>query len=127
MAAQASSSKRILVVDDDPAVGYLIADVLTSEGFEPVLVHDGREAVHTARELTPDAIMLDLELPGLDGHSILQRLRNDARTRRVPVVVGSAASETLSSQERQLVTCALTKPFQLPELVQVVSSIVGRA
>ena len=118
-------NRRILVVEDDPAIGGLIAAILEAEGFEPVVVSDGREALRTLSASRPDAVTLDLELPGFDGHTILRRLAED-RTDRVPVVVVSAATETLSREEQRGISCALRKPFDVPELVRAVTHAVGR-
>ena len=121
-----SDNRRILVVEDDPMIGGLIAEILEDEGFEPVVVHDGREALRRLRAAQPDAITLDLDMPGLDGRGMLRRLRADAATREVPVVVISANSDILSHQERSQVVHTLGKPFLLPELVDAVSTAVGR-
>jgi CheY-like chemotaxis protein len=127
MPRQARAAKTVLVIEDDPTISGLIAAVLESEGYYPVLVHNGDEAVHTAHKVRPDAITLDLELPGLDGRSILRRLRDDPQERHVPVVVVSSSSEMLSSQERGAVSRTIAKPFLLPDLVEAVSFAVGTA
>ena len=124
MASAKRSSKTVLVVDDDPSTADLIAALLESEGYYPVLVNDGDEALRAAREIKPDAITLDLEMPNLDGRGMLRRLRDDAAMREVPVVVVSSSPETLSNQERRQVAQALSKPFLLPELVDAVTTAV---
>ncbi len=120
-----SDNLRILVVEDDPMIGGLIAEILEEEGFEPVVVHDGREVLRTLRAAQPDAITLDLELPGVDGRAILHRLWQDGSV-GVPVVVVSAATELLSREERRRVSSTLRKPFDVPELVRAVSHAVAR-
>jgi two-component system phosphate regulon response regulator PhoB len=124
--ADAARRGTVLVVDDDPAVRDLIASALEDEGFAPVVVEDPRETVVVARELVPEAITLDLEMPALDGHGILRRLQDHARTREVPVVVVSADAEALTDRERTMVSRALAKPFELPELVSAIRAAVGR-
>lgn len=119
-------NQRVLVVEDDPTIGGLIAAILAEEGFDLVVVSDGRAALRSLHASRPDAVTLDLELPGIDGHTILRRLAED-RTDRVPVVVVSAATETLSREERRQISCTLRKPFDVPELVRAVSHAVGRA
>lgn len=118
--------QRILVVEDDPTIGALIAEILGDEGFETVVVHDGREAMRRVSASQPDAITLDLGLPGMDGHAILRRLAGDDAD-GVPVVVVSAATETLSREERRRATETLSKPFDVLDLVRAVSHAVGRA
>lgn len=121
-----SHTGRILVVEDDPTLGGLIASILEDEGYEPVVVRDGQEALQKISADQPDAITLDLELPGADGRFILNRLWQWGKG-RVPVVVVSAATELLSREERRRVACTLRKPFEVPELVQAVSRAVARA
>ena len=121
-----SHNRRILVVEDDPMIGGLIADILEEEGFEPVVVRDGREALRRVHASQPDAITLDLDLPGVDGRAILHRLWQDG-TVGVPVVVVSAATEKLSREERRRVSSTLRKPFDVPELVRAVNHAVARA
>lgn len=119
-------NRRILVVEDDPMIGGLIAEILEEEGFEPLVVRDGREALRTFHATRPDAITLDLELPGIDGRAILHRLWQDGSV-GVPVVVVSAATELLSGEEKRRVSSTLRKPFDVPELVRAVSHAVARA
>ena len=121
-----SDNRRILVVEDDPMIGGLIAEILEEEGFEPVVVRDGREALRRVHAAQPDAITLDLDLPGVDGRAILHRLWQDG-TVGVPVVVVSAATEKLSREERRRVSSTLRKPFDVPELVRAVNHAVARA
>ena len=126
MAMAERSSKTVLVVDDDPSIADLIAALLESEGYYPVLAEDGDVALRAASEVKPDAITLDLDMPGLDGRAILRQLRADSATREVPVVVVSANSDVLSLHERSQVVHALSKPFLLPELVDAVSTAIRR-
>jgi CheY-like chemotaxis protein len=115
-----------VVVEDDPAIGVLMASVLSDAGYVPFVVQDGLQALRVVRELHPDAITLDLELPGLDGHSVLRRLERDDTDRPLPVVIVSSSTDALSRDERRLVVDALTKPFDLFELVRAVDHAVER-
>jgi len=119
-----SSAKVVLVVEDDPSIGELIAAVLMLAGFDPVIVRDGEHALRTVREVAPDVITLDLDMPGIDGRAVLRSLRSDAEWRKVPVVVVSANSDRLSTGESGQVVQTLPKPFEVSELVQAVSSAV---
>lgn len=117
--------RTVLVVDDDPMIGELIAQVLALEGFEAFLVKDGREALQAAHDRHVDAITLDLDMPIVDGRGVLDGLRNDERTHDVPVVVVSANTQLLSKQDCAQVSRTLNKPFDLAELIQAVSSAVA--
>jgi CheY-like chemotaxis protein len=121
-----SSMKRVVVVEDDPAIGVLMASVLADAGYVPIVVQDGGQALRVVRELRPDAITLDLQLPGVDGHMLLRKLEGDEQHRPLPVVVVSASTDELSRDERGLVSETLTKPFDLNDLIRAVESAAGR-
>ena len=76
--------KRVVVVEDDPAIGVLMASVLADAGYAPFVVQDGWQALRLVRELRPDAITLDLQLPGFDGHALLRKLEGDESHRPLP-------------------------------------------
>jgi len=122
-----NTARRVVVVEDDPTIGVLMASVLADAGYVPVIVQDGRQALQVVRDLQPDAITLDLELPGVDGHTVLKRLEREETDRPLPVVIVSGSTEGLSNHERILVAGTLTKPFDLTDLVRAVDSVVDRS
>jgi two-component system OmpR family response regulator len=69
------SAIRVLVVDDEPTLAEVLASVLRYEGWEVRTAADGSAAVRTAREFGPDAVILDVMLPDVDGLEVLRRLR----------------------------------------------------
>lgn len=78
---------KVLVAEDDPSVRLTIALVLEDEGFEVVLAEDGERALDMAFTRSPDAILLDLMMPKLDGEQVISRLRESASTADIPVFV----------------------------------------
>lgn len=114
---------RVVVVEDDPSIGVVIAAVLSDEGYDPIVVRDGRRALQAVRELRPPIVTLDLELPGIDGRTLLHRLLDGPPEERPRIIVVSASTESLRPEERQLIVCALTKPFDLAELVQAIDDV----
>lgn len=85
-------SAKILVVDDDVALAEMLTIVLESEGFEPVVVSEGTQAIPTFREVNPDLVLLDLMLPGMNGIDICKELRKESA---VPVVMLTAKTDTI--------------------------------
>ena len=81
----------ILVVDDDPAIAEMLTLVLQGEGFETVVVGDGLEAVHAARSVHPDLILLDVMLPGMNGIDVCREIREESA---VPIVMLTARTDT---------------------------------
>jgi two-component system, cell cycle response regulator DivK len=82
--------RRILVVEDNPLNLKLIRDVLQVAGYDVIEAHTGEEGLHLAREDPPDLVLMDLQLPGIDGTETLRRLRQDSLARKVPVVAVTA-------------------------------------
>jgi adenylate cyclase len=85
--AVTSSANRVLVIDDEEVVRDLMRRFLTREGFEIVTARDGTEGLALARELKPTLITLDVLMPGLDGWSVLGRLKADPELAGIPVVM----------------------------------------
>jgi two-component system alkaline phosphatase synthesis response regulator PhoP len=90
---QPAPTHRILVVDDEDDLLELVRYNLAKEGYDVVCVGSGEEALKVARKDPPDLIVLDLMLPAVDGLEVCRRLKGDARTREVPIVMLTAKSE----------------------------------
>ena len=82
-----AGASLVLVIDDDPGVRELMGRYLTREGFRVAVASSGDEGLRLARELRPDAITLDVMMPGLDGWAVLGALKADAATADIPVVM----------------------------------------
>ena len=85
-----TTGRRVLVVEDNPKNRKLVRDVLTHYGFEVVEATTGEEGVRLASEFAPDLVLMDLQLPGIDGTEALRRIRDSESTRSVPVVAVTA-------------------------------------
>jgi two-component system, cell cycle response regulator DivK len=84
------SAERILVVEDNPKNLKLVRDVLQYSGYEVVEATTGEDGVRLAREVHPDLVLMDLQLPGIDGAEALRRIRAEVSTRSMPVVAVTA-------------------------------------
>jgi two-component system, cell cycle response regulator DivK len=84
------SAMRILVVEDNPKNLKLVRDVLQFSGYEVFEATTGEDGVQLARELVPDLILMDLQLPGIDGAEALRQIRGEPSTSSVPVVAVTA-------------------------------------
>ncbi len=117
---------RILVVDDEPAVRASLARVLDQAGYEVSLASDGRDALHQVALDPPDAMVLDVVMPGLDGIEVTRSLRSSRD--RTPVLLLTARAE-VSDRVRGLDAGAddyLTKPFALDELLARLRALLRR-
>jgi DNA-binding response OmpR family regulator len=116
---------RILVVDDEAGVRHLLRDVLESEGHEVLLAPDGYAGLRMAQQHAPDCIVLDVMMPGLDGHGVLRRVRASRGGRSVPVVMLTAAFDDSHAWQAWVegVDYFLPKPFEAAELLRFLDTL----
>ncbi|MBI5494104.1 MAG: response regulator [Deltaproteobacteria bacterium] len=120
---------RALVVDDEPHMGELVNRALVSRGFTCDVTHDGEAALQQLQQETPDLIIMDRQMPGMDGLALLQKIRSNPFLAQIPVLMLTAVSD---SHEKLLayesgVDDYLTKPFELDELVAKCGALVRLA
>jgi DNA-binding response OmpR family regulator len=120
--------QKILVVEDEPDILEVIEYNLTREGFRVLTARDGEDGLKKARQDLPDALILDLMLPGLDGLEVCRKLRGDDVTRNVPILMVTAKGE-----ESDIVVGLsigaddyLVKPFSPRELIARLRAVLRR-
>lgn len=109
--------KTVLIVDDEQAVRRLFEAALTSAGFTVRTAEDGLDALQSIREQLPDAIVLDLKMPRMDGCEFRRQLMARPHTHRIPVVVVTGYDVDGVPE----VAATLRKPVAMEELISVVS------
>jgi len=117
----------VLVIDDEAPIRLLCRVNLEAEGMAVLEAPDGTKGVELARAETPDAILLDVMMPGLDGWAVAEELLGDERTRDIPIVFLTARAD-LRDRARGLDVGGLdyiTKPFNPIELASLVRSVVA--
>lgn len=116
------SKPTILIVEDEPAIRRLVKETLEPRYTVQEAV-DGLDGLQRARSVKPDLIILDLRMPGLDGLSVLRKLKADRQTAGIPVVILSVHGETdiLLEGQRSGASDHLMKPFDIQELLRVIS------
>lgn len=116
----------MLVVDDQRVITELLGAVFEQLGFAVELAFDGQAALATVGRAVPDVMVLDIRLPEMDGWEVLEALRREPRTARVPVVVMSASGDPAYAQRaRRSGARYLEKPFPLARLVETVEGLVS--
>jgi DNA-binding NtrC family response regulator len=122
--AAANHPPSVLIVDDNPANLDLLTRVLEPEGYQILVAQTGEAAIDLAARATPDVILLDVMLPGVDGYETCRRLRAGPRTASVPVLFISARNDTSSVVEGFGAGAVdyLAKPFQPEEVLSRVST-----
>jgi response regulator RpfG family c-di-GMP phosphodiesterase len=119
-----SRTRRVLVIDDDRLLCELIRTTFELEGFEVDVAYDVIEAERVLVESRPDAIVLDIGLPGIDGIFYLERLRETPQTRKIPIVAISGSEEAGRAARALGAEAFLRKPFSPLELIALVSPLI---
>jgi two-component system cell cycle response regulator len=117
-------SRRVLVVDDDPRLLHIVAMYLGIEGYDVTVAADGAAGLTEIEKQTPDLIILDIMMPGIDGIETCRRIRADPATAEVPILMFSALSGDDDVERARQVGAnhLITKPFNLVGLGSVVKS-----
>lgn len=88
-----AESKKILVVEDSRVQSVALAELLLREGVQVLCACDGQSGVSLAQEYLPDAIILDIEMPEMDGFEVCRRLKNEEQTANIPILILTAHAE----------------------------------
>jgi CheY-like chemotaxis protein len=107
-----AGDRRLLIIEDDPEFAKLVFNYGHKKNFKCLVAGDGETGLHLAQTYKPDAIILDLYLPGISGWEVLDALKNDPDTRHIPVHIMSALNEDLDAYKRGAMGF-LTKPISL--------------
>jgi two-component system, sensor histidine kinase and response regulator len=117
---ECGSVRQILVVEDNYDLRTLLVDVLTEAGFEVIAARDGAEALELGAAHGPDAIVLDLMMPVMDGPTFLERRRETPWLMAVPVLVLTAHPWVHRVLDGLAPTAVLRKPYNLDELIAAI-------
>lgn len=118
---------KILVVDDEPDIVRVIVKILESRKHDVDTAADGPEALDRIKESPPDVVILDLNLPRMDGFEVCKRIKSDAETMHIPVVMMTAAYVSVQDAERGTKLGAdeyVTKPFLREVLIHNVERLL---
>jgi CheY-like chemotaxis protein len=121
---------RILVVDDEPDIVRVVVRIMEARGHTVATAHDGFEALAQARAERPDVVILDLNLPGMNGFEVCKRLRADETTRAIPIVMMTAAYVSIDDARRGHSSGAdeyVVKPFLREVLIHNVERLLERS
>jgi DNA-binding response OmpR family regulator len=120
--------KRVLVVDDSSTIRTAVKWILTGQELEVLLAEDGLQGVATATRELPDLILMDVEMPRLDGFSACRQLRNQDTTRHIPIILVTSKGDQVEVARGYESGCTLylTKPFDAERLRGVVKRFLSR-
>lgn len=118
---------KLLLAEDDEFSRDMLVRRLERQGFEMIAAADGREALLAARQHRPDLIIMDLDMPVLDGRSAMRALKSDPHTFKIPIIVLTAHAGPADVAEALEYDCAAyeTKPIVLRRLVERIQEVLG--
>ena len=128
-AAASSARKLVMVVDDSLTVRKFTTRLLTREGFEVITARDGMDALKMLTEHAPDAILLDIEMPRMDGFEFAKTIKGDSKTAHIPIImITSRTAEKHRNRATELgVERFFGKPYQEDELLRSLRDVMAGA
>lgn len=113
----------LLIIEDDPAFAKILLSLARERGFKGLVATQGKIGLAMARQFKPDAITLDIQLPTMNGWTILDHLKHDPETRHIPVHIISVEKQSLRGQEQGAIG-VLQKPVSLAKLKQALDQLI---
>jgi CheY-like chemotaxis protein len=122
------SKKHILLIDDEKHISTVVkACLVTLGGWSVITASSGKEGLLNARQEQPDAILLDVMMPDMNGIALLQELRKEPKTQSIPVILLTAKAQTSDRHEYTHLDIAgvITKPFEPLNLADQIAEVLG--
>jgi two-component system cell cycle response regulator DivK len=117
--------KRILIAEDNPASREFLTELLGAQGFEVIVTEDGESALQRVKQEPPDLVLLDIQMPGMDGYEVLRRLRADKATAALKIVACTAYA--MAGDEDKALAAGfdgyITKPIRAAALRQQIQKL----
>ena len=117
-------AEKILVVDDEWELRNILTEFLTGEGYDVIQASNGKEALESAEKEEPQVILLDVKMPGIDGIEVCRRLKEEDKTRFIPIIMVTALEDRDVDAFVEGADDFVTKPFSLVELSFRVKSML---
>lgn len=117
---------KILVVEDNQASREMIARRLKRKGFSVIAAEDGEQGYALAQSESPDAILMDISLPGINGWQVIELLKSEAKTRKIPLLVLTAHALVNDRARAEETGCDgyFSKPFDFQRLLESIARLV---
>jgi twitching motility two-component system response regulator PilH len=116
----------ILVIDDSLTEREYLREILESTGFQVLTAINGEEALNTLKTNQPDIIFLDIVMPQMNGYEVCRKIKENPKTKSVPIIICSAKSEEFDRYwgMKQGADAYITKPFRPKELLQTMKTLI---
>ena len=118
---------RVLIVDDSPTETFTLKSMLEAKGFEVLTAENGADGVALAREELPDAVLMDIVMPGLNGFQATRQLTKDDKTAHIPVVIVTTKDQETDKVwgQRQGAKGYLVKPVTEDQLAETINNVIA--
>jgi DNA-binding response OmpR family regulator len=119
---------KILVIDDEPIIHDIVSFMVNTRGHQIISASNGEEGLAFARNNHPDLILLDIMMPGMQGHDVCLRLKSDKDTKRIPIIMltGEGDREAVLRARESGANDYIVKPFTLTTLTERVDKFLGK-
>jgi len=117
----------LLVVDDEPDIVSFLGQALSIHGYQIRSASNGLEALERIGELTPDLILLDLKMPGMDGYEVIRRLKRDEATRGIPIIVITASPVDKERDKVRVLGMGVSRYMSKPLSVETIVAEIKKA
>lgn len=119
--------KRVLIVEDNPLNMKLFSAMISAQGYEVLQATDGPLGLQMAQHLQPDLIVMDIQLPGLSGLEVTERLKADDTTRTIPIIATTAFALRGDEEKIRASGCDgyMAKPIAITEFIELIDSFVA--
>ena len=123
------AKKKVLVIDDENDILLIIKSALHEEGYDVATANNGYDGLALAEDASPDLIILDIMMPEMDGFEVLQQLRENEKTARIPIVIltGMSSKDKIREALNKGIDYYIVKPFEYQDLVSKVKIAIDDA
>ncbi|ACK64806.1 response regulator receiver protein [Rippkaea orientalis PCC 8801] len=120
--------RAVLLVEDSPVQQEMISGILEDNGWRVIIAEDGFKALKEIEKFSPDVIVLDIVMPGMNGYEVCRRLKSDPKLKNVPVVICSSKGEEFDRYWgiKQGADAYVAKPFEPIELVGTIKKLLRK-
>lgn len=121
-------SKKILMVDDQPFILTMGQEILERHGYTVVTAKNGEEAINLAKTLLPDVILLDIEMPKMNGFEACRLIRQEEKTKNIPIIMLTSKTEAAYMEKgfQAGANLYIGKPFSEEKLMTVVKVVMSK-
>jgi len=115
-------AKKVLVVDDEKGIRFLLSEVLNSQGFDVSLARDGQESLDKLENDRFDLVVTDINMPRLDGVAMMECMKQSGRNEKIIIMTGDTSDRRLLDLQMPNVVSQLRKPFQMDCFIDLVTT-----